>query len=106
MITYEFFNYFAGLIRNEAYTTDNLLFKFYYRWSVAVHLVFFFLLSAKTYFGSPIICGVRDGEIGDDMINEFCWIQGTWTVKDKDPMDIPDNIHRRRVGHFFVKQKH
>ena len=84
-------------IKKKTFTTDNLPFQFYYKWSFAIHLIFITLLSAKSYFGSPIKCAVKDNVVGHDIISEYCWITGTWTVRDKDPSDILENVHRRRV---------
>ena len=38
------------------------------------------LLGAKQYFGDPIDCNVLG--LPPDMMDWYCWVHGTWTVKE------------------------
>jgi len=63
--------------------TDNNCFRLVYRATVALHVLFTALLGARQYFGDPIDCSMHDSSVPRGMLNSYCWITGTWTVRSK-----------------------
>ena len=84
---------------------DSKLFWFFYRATVALHVLFVFILGGKAYFGDPIDCALRKTDVPGNMIDNYCWVSGTWTVRDKRPHEIAPNVGKaRKVS--TEKQKH
>ena len=78
-------------IKNKPYTIDNFPFQLFYRYTFAIHLVFCALLSANQYFGKHIQC-TAEKDNDEKLLNEYCWISGTWTVQDKEPHELAETI--------------
>ncbi|KAF5280034.1 hypothetical protein FQR65_LT03289 [Abscondita terminalis] len=85
-IMLDFLNSFKSLIKLEKIHTDNNVFKLHYRFTVIMLIVFSILITSKQYFGDPINCDVEDDH--KNVINTYCWIFGTFRLKDS----LSDNI--------------
>ena len=93
----DFVTPFKGLLRQKVFKKDNFLFWFFYRATVAIHILFTLVLGGKAYFGDPIDCTIRRVEVRGDVVDNYCWVTGTWTIKDKEPHEIAPNSVRRKV---------
>ena len=93
----EFWDKVKPLAKKKTFRTDNHAFWFFYRVTVWVHILFALLLGGKSFFGDPIDCAIRKTEVKSDLIDNYCWITGTWTVRDKEPHEFPPNSVRRKV---------
>ena len=93
----DFITPLKAFFKKKVFTTDNNAFRFFYRVTFAIHVLFCFLLGASQFFGNPIHCAIRNTHVDKDVINNYCWITGTWTVQDKEPDEIVANVHRRKV---------
>lgn len=74
----DFLKSFKPLVKLEQIHTDNNVFKLHYKVTVILLLAFSVLLTSKQYFGDPIDCDVEERK---EVIDTFCWISGTFTVK-------------------------
>ena len=86
------------LFKNKPFTKDSTLFWFFYRLTFALHVVFSLMIGARCYFGDPIDCAMRkSAAIQGGIVDNYCWVTGTWTVKDK-PEDqiLPQHMSSRR----------
>lgn len=61
-------------------STEGLVFKMHYRATVCIILAFCLMVAAKEYVGDPINC-IHDKTLHHDVINTFCWIHSTFSVK-------------------------
>lgn len=68
---------FLGRIR--IITIDNWVFAAHYRFTTWALLGFATLLGFTQFFGAPIQC-IKDGSFEEKIINNYCWIEGTFTV--------------------------
>ena len=60
---------------------DNDVFRLHYRYTVFLLVACSALLSASQFFGKPIDCHMRGEKLPGDMVNTYCWIHGTYTLK-------------------------
>jgi len=61
-------------------STEGLVFKMHYRATVCVILAFCLMVAASQFVGDPIKC-LHGKDLPHDVINTFCWIHSTFTVK-------------------------
>ncbi|KAG5891732.1 hypothetical protein JTB14_000335 [Gonioctena quinquepunctata] len=75
----DFYQSLKSLLKLEKIHTDNNVFKLHYKVTVVMLVSFSILLTSKQYFGDPINCDVEERK---DVINTFCWIYGTFIIKE------------------------
>jgi hypothetical protein len=61
-------------------STEGLVFKLHYRVTVCTILAFCLILATKQYVGDPIKC-IHGKDLPHEVINTFCWIHSTFSVK-------------------------
>jgi hypothetical protein len=61
-------------------TTSGLVFKMHYRATVCIILIFCLMVSTRQYVGDPIKC-IHNKDLPQEVINTFCWIHSTFSVK-------------------------
>ena len=100
MSVFDFFNPLKEKIKKKPFEKDSCLFRFFYRLTFLLHVFFALLLGGKNYFGDPIDCAMRKSDVGMHIIDNYCWVTGTWTVKDKSDEKILENhmSSRRKVN--------
>ncbi|XP_053207227.1 innexin inx2-like [Panonychus citri] len=69
---------FLGKIKPT--TIDNTVFKLHYRWTVNMLLVACAVVTSTQFFGDPITCIKSESFINSAIINNYCWIEGTFTL--------------------------
>ena len=84
--------------KSKPFVKDSTLFWFFYRLTVALHCLFALMVGGRAYFGDPIDCAMRKSQaIGGGIIDNYCWVTGTWTVKDKpDDQILAKHMSSRR----------
>ena len=61
---------FNKVFKFEQFKTDNYTFRFFYKFALWLHILFLVLLSAKQYFGEPIVCHTRPNDVSFQNKNE------------------------------------
>ena len=61
---------FNKVFKFEQFKTDNYTFRFFYKFALWLHILFLVLLSAKQYFGEPIVCHTRPNDVSFQNTNE------------------------------------
>ena len=84
--------------KDKPFQNDSRLFWFFYRLTFLLHVFFALLLGGKNYFGDPIDCAMRKSSaLGGNIIDNYCWVTGTWTVTDKpDDQILSKHMSSRR----------
>lgn len=59
-------------------------------------LSLFLMLGSKQYFGDPISC-TCDG-LDRDSMNAYCWIHGTWTIKEYAADNYKNHVAHPGIG--------
>ena len=96
-ITHDLLDPLKIFVKPKKFKTDSWGFWFFYRATVAVHVLFCIMLGGRAYFGDPIDCAIRRAEVRGDLVDNYCWVTGTWTVKDKEPHEITTKDIQRKV---------
>lgn len=68
---------FIARIRNVS--NDDIVFMMHYRVTTIILLVFSVLVTCSQFFGDPIDC-IKGGDVPDQIVNTFCWVEGTFTI--------------------------
>jgi len=71
-----------GLIKLDKLCIDNNVFRLHYKATFIILLTASILVTAKQYMGDPIDCIVGDA-VPSDVMDTYCWIHSTFTVKSK-----------------------
>ncbi|XP_077298880.1 innexin inx2-like [Arctopsyche grandis] len=79
-------------------TLDNSVFQLHSKVTVSILLVSAILVSSKQFFGEPIKC-ISDKEKLTDALNAYCWIHGTYTLRNSvNPKIVGKNAVSMGVG--------
>jgi len=82
---------FSGLktwFKTRRSTTDGPVFRLHYGFTTAMLAAFTAVLATRQYVGNPIDC-VHTKDIDEDVLNTFCWIHSTYTMRSAFRKDIP-----------------
>ncbi|KAK8777979.1 hypothetical protein V5799_020680 [Amblyomma americanum] len=71
---------FRKLLHIGKVQTDNSVFRLHYRFTGLFLLACSVLVSATQFFGDPIYCITHDA-IPENVMNSYCWVEGTITLK-------------------------
>lgn len=63
----------------EVISIDNKAFALHYRITSIMFLVFSVLVTCNQFLGDPIAC-IKSGDTEQKIINNYCWIEGTFTL--------------------------
>jgi len=74
------FEHLKSFIQYRRINTEGLVFKMHYRATVCFILTFCVLVASRQYVGDPINC-LHSKDLPHDVINTFCWIHSTFSVK-------------------------
>ena len=99
-VIYDIFSPLKKYLKPKTFKTDSFLFFFFYRATVGIHVLFCLMLAGRAYFGNPISCAIRRAEVRPDLVDQYCWATGTWTVGDKEPDEITTSSVQRKVGNI------
>lgn len=69
-------------------TLDNSVFQLHSKVTVSILLVSAILVSSKQFFGEPIKC-MSDKEKLTGALNAYCWIHGTYTLRNSINRQLP-----------------
>ena len=60
---------------------DNKVFRLHYKATMFILVAFGLLLSQTQFLGDPIDC-MTNGNLDQDLLDSFCWIQSTYILPD------------------------
>lgn len=77
-----------NLIKVSHIHIDSPIFRLHYSITVMILMAFSLIVTTRQYVGNPIDC-VHTKDIPEDVLNTYCWIHSTYTIK---------NAFRKKVG--------
>ncbi len=97
----------GSLLRPRETVIDNLLCSLYYRATTGLLIACAILLGTKQYFGDPIECGGIDTVgVTQKMFEHYCWVTGTWTIKEYTYDHVRDEVANPGMGQFDKSEGH
>jgi hypothetical protein len=72
---------FVSLFKSSPVAIDNNVFKFHYKLSVALLIIFSIFVSTRQYFGDPIDCSKIPQSGYDDFVDTYCWFNSFIRVR-------------------------
>lgn len=87
---FDVFGSVKDLIKLDEICIDNNVFRLHYKATFVVLVTASLLVTSKQYIGDPIDCIVE--EIPNGVMDTYCWIHSTFSVKDRVVGDIGGDI--------------
>lgn len=84
----DIFRGLKNLIKVNHVKTDSPVFRLHYSITVMVLMSFSLIVTTRQYVGNPIDC-VHTKDLPEDVLNTYCWIHSTYTLK---------SLFRKKVG--------
>lgn len=84
----DIFRGLKNLIKVNHISTDSPVFRLHYSITVMILMSFSLIVTTRQYVGNPIDC-VHTKDLPEDVLNTYCWIHSTYTLK---------SLFRRKVG--------
>jgi hypothetical protein len=78
-MVFELFSSVRRLVKLDAVSIDNNVFRLHYKATVIILVIFSLLVTSSQYFGDPIDCIQRD-DIPTNLLDTYCWIHSTFTL--------------------------
>lgn len=76
----DIFRGLKNLIKVSHIHIDSPVFRLHYSITVMMLIAFSLIVTTRQYVGNPIDC-VHTKDIPEDVLNTFCWIHSTYTLK-------------------------
>ena len=108
----DIFRGLRGLIKINSVHIDSPVFRLHYSLTVIILISFSLIVTTRQYVGNPIDC-VHTKDIPEDVLNTYCWIHSTYTIKSafkkKVGVDVPyygidnsrNNLADRKVYRYY-----
>lgn len=84
----DIFRGLKNLIKVNHIKTDSPVFRLHYSLTVMILMSFSLIVTTRQYVGNPIDC-VHTKDVPEDVLNTYCWIHSTYTLK---------SLFRKKVG--------
>lgn len=79
---------FSRLLKVKDVDIYDTIFRLHSKLSVLVFLAFSALVSANEFFGKPMDCVGSDMHQVDPYFNNYCWVNGTFTVNSPSKFEV------------------
>lgn len=84
----DIFRGLKNLIKVNHIKTDSPVFRLHYSITVMILMSFSLIVTTRQYVGNPIDC-VHTKDLPEDVLNTYCWIHSTYTLK---------SLFRKKIG--------
>lgn len=88
---FDVFGSLRSLFKVDTTCIDNNVFRLHYKATVIVLVACSLIVTSRQYIGDPISCIIPDG-IPDKVVNQYCWIHGTFSVVDAFSMKVGEQV--------------
>ncbi|EEB11530.1 Innexin inx2, putative [Pediculus humanus corporis] len=76
----DIFRGLKNLVKVNHIQIDSSIFRLHYSITVMMLIAFSLIVTTRQYVGNPIDC-IHTKDIPEDVLNTFCWIHSTYTIK-------------------------
>lgn len=76
----DIFRSLKHIVNVSSVRTDSPVFRLHYSVTVMILMSFSLIITTRQYVGNPIDC-VHTKDIPEDVLNTYCWIHSTYTLK-------------------------
>lgn len=84
----DIFRGLKSLVKVNHIKTDSPVFRLHYSITVMILMSFSLIVTTRQYVGNPIDC-VHTKDLPEDVLNTYCWIHSTYTLK---------SLFKKKVG--------
>lgn len=84
----DIFRGLKSLVKINHVKTDSPVFRLHYSITVMILMSFSLIVTTRQYVGNPIDC-VHTKDLPEDVLNTYCWIHSTYTLK---------SLFRKKIG--------
>lgn len=84
----DIFRGLKSLVKVNHIKTDSPVFRLHYSITVMILMSFSLIVTTRQYVGNPIDC-VHTKDLPEDVLNTYCWIHSTYTLK---------SLFRKKIG--------
>ncbi|KAF6212162.1 hypothetical protein GE061_012683 [Apolygus lucorum] len=88
-----------NLVKVNNIRIDSPIFRLHYSITVMILMAFSLIVTTRQYVGNPIDC-VHTKDIPEDVLNTYCWIHSTYTIKSAFKKRVGVNVPYPGVDHF------
>jgi len=78
--------------QNDPVKIENFIFTLHSKVTVTILMVGTMFLSMRQYFGEPIECLARGSDISPALLQNYCWLEGSFSVQDSSGKAAVDNV--------------
>lgn len=96
---FEIFGSLKSMLKIDSVSIDNVTFKIHYKVTMIALLFFSLLITSRQYFGDPIDC-IADKMVDHQVMDTYCWIHATFTVRSKTTGRIGLDVAHPGVGTY------
>lgn len=93
----DIFRGLKNLVRVSHVHIDSLVFRSHYSFTVLMLMAFSLIVTTRQYVGNPIDC-IHTKDIPEDVLNTYCWIHSTYTLKSLFKKKIGSEVPYPGVG--------
>lgn len=93
----DIFRGLKSLIKVNHIKTDSPVFRLHYSITVMVLMSFSLIVTTRQYVGNPIDC-IHTKDVPEDVLNTFCWIHSTYTMKHLFTKKVGEEVAYPGVG--------
>lgn len=99
----DIFRSLKSLVKVNHIKTDSIIFRLHYSLTVIVLLAFSLIVTTRQYVGNPIDC-IHTKDIPEDVLNTFCWIHSTYTMKHLFHKKVGEEVAYPGVGNSQMEK--
>lgn len=81
-----------GLVKVRSVVTDNVIFQLHYRLTCLILIIFSIIVTTGQFYGDPIDCFTSMNEIPSKVLDDFCWIQSTFSLPSAQNLQIGTDV--------------
>lgn len=93
----DIFRGLKSLIKVNHIKTDSPVFRLHYSITVMILMSFSLIVTTRQYVGNPIDC-IHTKDVPEDVLNTFCWIHSTYTMKHLFTKKVGEEVAYPGVG--------
>ena len=93
----DIFRGLKSLIKVNHIKTDSPVFRLHYSITVMILMSFSLIITTRQYVGNPIDC-IHTKDVPEDVLNTFCWIHSTYTMKHLFTKKVGEEVAYPGVG--------